>query len=157
MDTTRHLAQLNIGRMVAPKGDPAVAEFFDNLERVNAAADSMPGFVWRLQDDGGDATEFRFGDDPDMLVNLSVWETSEALATYVFKTVHARFYRKRDRWFVPLADPHFCMWWVPVGHRPDLAEAHAMLTDYKTHGASERVFGWSNVPEAALWRSERCA
>lgn len=153
----RHLAQLNVGRMVQAKGHPAVAEFFDNLERVNAVADRMPGFVWRLQDDGGDATAFRLGNDPNLLVNMSVWETPEALATYVFQTVHATFYRKRASWFIPMETPHACMWWVPVGHRPHLAEAAAMLDDLTTHGPSERVFSWEQFANDHQHLIQRCA
>src|SRR5688500_15844702 len=34
-----HLAQINIGTMLAATDDPIVAEFMDGLERVNAIAD----------------------------------------------------------------------------------------------------------------------
>jgi hypothetical protein len=43
-----HLAQINIGRLVAPIDDPQVAEFVAAPEPVNALADPAPGFVWRL-------------------------------------------------------------------------------------------------------------
>ena len=43
-----HLAQLNIGRMVAPIDAPEVADFVAALDPVNAIADAAPGFVWRL-------------------------------------------------------------------------------------------------------------
>src|SRR5260221_12751944 len=43
---TRHLAQLNIGKFRAGRDDPAMAYFFDNLDRVYAMAERMPGFVW---------------------------------------------------------------------------------------------------------------
>lgn len=65
------LAQINIGRMVAPIDSPVVAGFVNKLERINALAESAPGFVWRLQSDAGDATEFRIFDE-DTLVNMSV-------------------------------------------------------------------------------------
>ena len=41
-----HLAQVNVSRLLAPLGS-------ERLERVNAAADTAPGFVWRLQTDDG--------------------------------------------------------------------------------------------------------
>jgi Domain of unknown function (DUF3291) len=43
-----HPAQINIGRLVAPIGDPQVAEVVAAPEPVNALADRAPGFVWRL-------------------------------------------------------------------------------------------------------------
>ena len=53
---TYHLAQLNIGRMLAAIDDPIMAEFVANLDRINALADGASGFVWRLQSDSGNAT-----------------------------------------------------------------------------------------------------
>jgi Domain of unknown function (DUF3291) len=41
------LAQINIGRLIAPIDDPKIAEFVANLEPINALADRSPGFVWR--------------------------------------------------------------------------------------------------------------
>ncbi|MDQ2676871.1 MAG: DUF3291 domain-containing protein, partial [Actinomycetota bacterium] len=40
-----HLAQLNIGRLVAPVDSPLVAEFMALLDPINAIADATPGFV----------------------------------------------------------------------------------------------------------------
>ena len=51
-----HLAQLNVARLRAPLDDPLIADFVDNLERVNALGERSPGYVWRLQTDEGDAT-----------------------------------------------------------------------------------------------------
>ena len=42
-----HIAQMNIGAMVADTGDPAVAEFMDNLDHVNSIADAAPGWPAR--------------------------------------------------------------------------------------------------------------
>ncbi|HMJ75053.1 MAG TPA: DUF3291 domain-containing protein, partial [Iamia sp.] len=54
-----HVAQVNIGRFLAPPGDPRLADFMDNLDPINAMADADPGFVWRLQTDEGNATALR--------------------------------------------------------------------------------------------------
>ena len=72
-----HLAELNIARLKYPFDDPRVAEFADNLDRVNGIAERSEGFVWRLQDDGGDATDIRAFDDPLVIVNMSVWHGPE--------------------------------------------------------------------------------
>ncbi|MEO1265100.1 MAG: DUF3291 domain-containing protein [Pseudomonadota bacterium] len=155
--TGKHLAQLNVGRLVAPPGDPRVAEFIDNLDRVNAAAERMEGFVWRLQTDAGNAIDLRFAGDPQTLMNVSVWESADALQAYVFQTIHAQLYRKRANWFQPMDKPHFVMWWIPAGHRPTIAEAAERLTDLQDNGPSERAFGWADLPNADIWRSARCA
>jgi hypothetical protein len=151
-----HLAELNIGILRHPKGSPEAAEFFDNLERVNAMADRMPGFVWRLQDDGGDATNFRLPGAETIAVNLSVWESAYALQAFVFRTVHASFYRKRAAWFERMATPHFVMWWIEAGHLPTLEEARDRLDRLTQEGPSEAAFGWEGLADAVALRSQRC-
>ena len=131
-----HLAELNIGKFKYPTTDPRMAEFMDNLDRVNALAERSPGFVWRLKGDNNNATEFRIGDD--MAVNLSVWETPKALENYVFKTVHVQFYKKRAAWFDLMEKPHMVFWWVEEGHQPTLAGSlWTGLQHYQKNGATE--------------------
>ncbi|MEO1292723.1 MAG: DUF3291 domain-containing protein [Pseudomonadota bacterium] len=91
------------------------------------------------------------------LLNLSVWERAEDLETYVFGTVHARFYARKPEWFEAMQRPHFVMWPVPIGHRPSVEEALARLAELEETGPSERVFGWEALPNAALWMEKRCA
>jgi hypothetical protein len=157
MTTMLHLAQLNIGRIRYPLDDPRMADFVNNLDRVNAIAEHTPGFVWRLQDDSGNATAIHAFDDPRMLLNMSVWESVEALERFVWQTVHKRIYGRRPEWFEPLDRPHFVMWWVPAGHRPDLAEAKGRLEYLWAHGPSDYAFGWESIASAQLWKTARCA
>ena len=150
-----HLAELNIGKFKYPVSDPRMAEFMDNLDRVNAIAERSPGFVWRLKGDNNNATDFRVGED--MAVNLSVWADAKSLEDYVFKTVHVQFYRKKAAWFDLMEKPHMVMWWVPEGHRPTLDEAYARLTKYQAEGASEDAFGWQEIMDEQRMRALRCA
>jgi hypothetical protein len=152
-----HLAELNIARLKYAFDDPRVAEFANNLDRVNAVADRSEGFVWRLQDDGGDAIAIRAFDDPLVIVNMSVWQGPEHLERYVWNTVHKQFYRKRAEWFTLMEKQHFVMWWVDDGHRPTLEEAKARLDHLDRHGDSDFAFGWSHLPHVKLWQQARCA
>ena len=152
----KHLAELNIARLRYPQGDPRAAEFFDNLDRVNGAAERMAGFAWRLKDEGGNATAFRISEDPMVIANLSVWETAQALEKFVFQTVHTGFYRKREAWFEKMATPSFVMWWVDAGHQPSLAEAADRLARLTAHGPSAEAFGWEQLASTQLWQSARC-
>lgn len=157
-DSTRHLAQLNVGRLRHEADDPRMADFVNNLASVNGLAERMPGFVWRYQDDSGSAIDTRpFGGDPRMAINLSVWESVEALERFVWQTVHKRFYGRRTEWFEHLDGPYFVMWWVPAGHRPTMEEAIERLDHLRRHGPSHRAFGWESVPAAQLWKTARCA
>ena len=153
----RHLAQLNIGRIRHETDDPRMADFMNNLERVNAIAERSPGFVWRYKDDSGNATSTRPFADPRMLVNMSVWESIEALEKFAWQTVHTRFYARKHEWFEKLDGAYFVLWHVPVGHRPSVQEAIERLEHLKAHGPSEHAFGWQDVASAKLWKSARCA
>ena len=107
-----HLAQLNVARARFVLDDPRIAEFMDALDRVNTLAERSPGFVWRLKDGSGNATDIAVSDDPQLIANLSVWETPEQLEHFVWNTVHKQFYRKKGNWFAPMSTPHFVMWWI---------------------------------------------
>ena len=151
-----HLAELNIGKFKHATSDPRMADFMNNLDRVNALAERSEGFVWRLKSDGSNnATDLRVGDD--YAVNMSVWETPAALENYVFKTVHVQFYKRKQEFFDLMEKPHMVFWWIPEGHTPSLSEAMDRLEDYEKNGASKRAFGWAEVMDIERMRSLRCA
>ena len=153
-----HLAQINIGRMVAEPGDPRVQAFTDGLDRVNAIADRTPGFVWRLQSESGNATDLPLEEgDPLGLSNMSVWEDFASFEGFVWKTVHRGFYQQRDKWFETPRDVHFAMWWVPAGHVPTQEEGMERLAHLRDHGDSDHAFGWSFAKDNGLWQQRQCS
>jgi Domain of unknown function (DUF3291) len=156
MTAVQHLAQLNIGRFRYPTDDPRMADFMNALDLVNGLAERSNGFVWRLKDESGNATSFRPFPDPQMAVNLSVWESVETLEHFVWQTIHKRFYGRRPDWFDTMDGPHFAMWWIAAGHIPTLTEAKERLEHLAAHGASEYAFGWESIPAAQLWKTARC-
>jgi len=143
------LAQLNIAQMRTPIDAPEMVDFVANLDRINALAESAPGFVWRLQSDEGNATAFRpFGDST--LVNMSVWSSVEALSDYVYKSAHVEIMKRRKEWFERMKDAYAVLWWVPVGHRPDEAEAMLRLQTLRAMGPTERAFTFKQTFSAPL-------
>nr|BFE62700.1 DUF3291 domain-containing protein [Dactylosporangium thailandense] len=142
---TAHLAQLNVGVPVGPRGDPRMAGFYADIDRINAVADEYPGFVWRLVDDGGaDATSLRpFGGD--LMVNMSVWASLEDLRQYTFRSGHLDVLRRRREWFVPLGEAHAVLWWVPSGHRPGLTEARERLELLRRSGPTPEAFTFRDI------------
>ena len=134
-----------------------MAEFMENLGRINALAERAKGFVWRLQGEGDGAIDIFHPDHPDTNVNLSVWETPEDLEAYVFKTVHAQFYRRKPDWFEMPTEISFVMWPVAIGHRPTVIEAFERLEHLRAHGSTDRAYGWEALPNAAHWMQQRCA
>jgi Domain of unknown function (DUF3291) len=137
------LAQINIGRLIAPIDDPKIAEFVAQLAPINAIADLAPGFVWRLQSESGNATDIAYNDDPSIMVNMSVWESVEALRHYAYKSDHMKVLRDRAKWFAKMDKPYYCLWWIPAGHIPTVAEGRERLEHYQTHGATPYSFWFS--------------
>lgn len=140
-----HLAELNIGRLIAPTDDPRVAEFMNNLDRVNGLGKCMPGFVWMMEGSGEPGTgntEAKIDGDPQFVSNLTVWENLESLETFVYNTLHSKFMDRKAEWFEVLGKQHFVIWWVEEGHRPSLEEALEKLAYRERHGDSDVAFGW---------------
>jgi hypothetical protein len=137
------LGQINIGRLLAPIDDPKIAEFVSQLDAINALADRAPGFIWRLQSESGNATDIAYSDDPFVIVNMSVWESIEALRNYAYKSDHARVFRDRAKWFEKMNKPNYCLWWVPAGHIPTVAEGRERLEHYQKNGATPYSFWFS--------------
>ena len=140
MTTTWHIAQLNVGTMLYAHDDERMSGFFSQLDDINALADQSPGFVWRLQSDSGNATDIQVDDDPLFLVNMSVWESVEALRDYVYKTEHVDFLRRRREWFEAADGPYLVLFWVPAGHRPTPEEAMSRLEQLRADGPSPEAF-----------------
>jgi hypothetical protein len=156
-NSPQHLAQLNIGRIRYAIDDPRMADFTNNLALVNGLAERSPGFVWRYTDDSGNATGTRPLPDPNIIVNMSVWENIESLERFVWQTVHKRFYGRKHEWFEKLSGPNFVLWWIAAGRQPTVQEAIARLDHLRDHGASDYAFGWEHAASAQLWKSARCA
>lgn len=153
-----HLAQLNIGRLIAPTDDPRVAEFMNALDTVNGLGKRSPGFVWMMEGSGEPGTgntEAKLDDDPQFVANLTVWENAESLEHFVWNTLHRKFFERRGEWFEGKTEMEFVMWWVPEGHRPDLAEARARLELLNRNGDSDAAFGWRHLTQLTGWKAHR--
>jgi hypothetical protein len=138
--TELHLAQVNVARLSAPLDSPQLADFVANLEPINAIADASPGSVWRLQTDAGDATALRFLDDDWLIVNMSVWESLEALQTYVYRSPHADVLRRRQEWFERMVEAHVALWWIEAGTIPTLSDAQERLMTLRAEGPTPYAF-----------------
>jgi Domain of unknown function (DUF3291) len=135
-----HLAQVNLATLRAPLDGPELAGFVAKLEPINALADAHPGFVWRLQTEDGDATAIRPFDDDRILVNLSVWESLEALRAFVYASRHLDVMRRRREWFHRMADPYLALWWLPAGAIPTVAQARDRLELLGRQGPTPAAF-----------------
>jgi hypothetical protein len=135
-----HLAQVNIAIPREPIDSPALADFVALLEPINAVADVSPGFVWRLQDESGDATSIRPFDDERIMINMSVWESVEALWKFVYDSRHLDVMRRRREWFTRMAEAFMCLWWIPASELPSVEDARERIDHLRAHGPTPWAF-----------------
>ncbi|MGB3177186.1 MAG: DUF3291 domain-containing protein [Albidovulum sp.] len=157
---TYHLAEFNFGVLRHDWDDPRVAGFVNALDRVNAVAKRSPGFVWMLSEDAMETEQNTpdgaLGGNPLIASTLSVWEDVASLDAFVFNTVHRQFYQRRAEWFDAVTGGNLVMWWVPVGHRPSVAEGMARWQHREANGDSDHAFGWAVLKDAQFWQSRNC-
>lgn len=135
-----HIAQLNLARLKAPKGDPLTEEFFSALTPMNLLAEAQPGFVWRLVGDVTEHTAIDYFLDPYLVVNMSVWESLQHFRHFVYRSGHVQYIRRKVEWFENFDGPHTVLWWVRVGHVPDLSEALEKLELLRSYGPTPEAF-----------------
>ena len=146
------LAQINIGRILGTIDSPVMADFVANLDRINALAESSDGFVWRLKDESNNATSMAVFEDEFMIVNMSVWESMESLFQFTYQSAHVEIFKRRKEWFSKMKEMHMCCWYVPVGHRPTVAEAKERLAYLNERGETPFAFTFKSAfkPEDAV-------
>lgn len=151
------LAQLNIAEALDDMNSQRLVDFVSAIDRVNTVASRSPGFIWRWDENPEDHIDTRKVKDPRQIINMSVWETAEALEHFVWNTIHKKVYQKKAKWFDVPKQAHFVMWWIESGHKPTLDEALNRLELLRKNGPSEEAFGWESLPNIQLWKSQRCA
>ena len=139
------LAQVNIGRLRAPLDTPQLAGFMAALDQVNAVADAAQGFVWRLQTEEGNATAVRAFEwdqagSAGVIMNMSVWESVEALAAFVYSEQHRQVLRRRREWFERMEEAYLALWWVPRGYVPTTGDAEDRIRHLRAHGPTPHAF-----------------
>jgi hypothetical protein len=128
-----------------------MAGFMSLINPINDMADFAPGFVWRLQDgDGPGATALR-PCGPDIMVNMSVWQSLEALRDFVYRNgAHLDAMRRRREWFRRMAEHHLVLWWIPAGHLPGIDEALDRLDLLRRNGPGPLAFTFREPHDSPL-------
>jgi uncharacterized protein DUF3291 len=139
------LAQVNMGRLAAPLDSPQLAGFMAALDPVNAVADAAPGFLWRLQTEDGNATsvhafEWDAADSAGVIVNMSVWESVETLAGFIYSRPHREIMRRRRQFFQKMTEAYTAMWWIPRGTIPTTGDAEDRVRHLRAHGPTPDAF-----------------
>jgi len=160
--TEYHLAELNIAEAIYAMDDERMHGFTARITGVNALADRADGFVWRLVDDDQDndgALNLRPFQNPNMLVNMSVWQDVPSLYNFVYKTVHAKVMAGKPDWFSHLTSHNTVMWLIKAGHVPSLGEAKGKLALLDDIGPSKDAFTFKQcfTPEGKplIWNAPK--
>lgn len=140
-----HIAQINVSRPAEPLDSARLADFVAALDPINALADTAPGFVWRLSTEDGNATAIRVLDDDQLIVNMSLWESIEALGAFVYRSAHTGVMRRRREWFVPMLQSTTALWWVPAGTVPTVADGELRLRRLQAHGPTPAAFTFRSL------------
>lgn len=143
-----HLAQVNIAIARYTREDPRFAGFVDNLEKIYALSEATPGFVWRHVSVNDDAEAKATFGEPDLIFNMSLWETKEALSDFAYKSDHVDVLRKRADWFVPQNRPILALWWQNAGTIPTILEARHRLDLLAQSGPTQDAFTFGSFFEA---------
>jgi len=142
-----HLAQFNVAQLAAPLDSSQLAGFVDLLDPINELAERSPGCVWRYTTPGAtDATGDRSRGD-DEIVNLSVWESRQALWDFAYRTRHLDVLCQRRQFFLPHTGAYLALWWIPAGTLPTVAEASRRLQLLDLEGPSPRAFTFKEAYE----------
>lgn len=141
------LAEINIATLKHPVDDPRVSEFVDNLDRINALAETSDGFIWRLKDDSSNATAISVFGNPLTIINISVWRDVESLRTFTYNSAQTPFIGKRREWMEIPRVPFLVLWWIADGDNPDPQEGKRRLQHLAEHGPSFTAFTFKQTFE----------
>jgi hypothetical protein len=143
-----HLAQINIARLHHPLDHVDNTEFVASLEAINLLAESSAGFVWRLKDDDGKSASYVvIYDDPNVIINMSVWADVESFRHFVYRSGHSAYLRRKREWFAPSDLDQVACWWLDEGTTPDPIDGARRLEHLRTHGPSHEAFRLSDPME----------
>nr|WP_314895965.1 DUF3291 domain-containing protein [uncultured Flavobacterium sp.] len=149
-----HLAQINIAKLLEPIDSPLLEDFVEDLDRINEIAEKSEGFVWRLKDDTGNATNINPFDDSSFIVNMSVWETVDDLKDFVYNSDHMEVFRKRAKWFERMKTPHMALWWVKVGDYPTAEDGKNKLLELEKYGETESSFSFKELFDTSITKNK---
>lgn len=139
------IAQVNIAKCKFAMDDPRMSGFTNGLDEINALGDASEGFIWRLKDESGHATNIILYPDPQIIFNMSVWKSLEDLFKYAYSSRHKDFLKNRWTWFEPMNKPHMCLWYVPTGYIPTKDQGKDKLELYNIMGAGVAVFDFKTA------------
>jgi heme-degrading monooxygenase HmoA len=133
--------QFNVAQMKYPKDAPGMQSFFTAVPHVQRLAESAPGFIWRELNEDDPTIGKRLG--TDFIVNLSAWESLDALYAFVFSQSHRQIMMARDHWFTHVGKALSVVWFANDAPYPTWDQAIDRLEMLWQIGPTEDAFDYS--------------
>ena len=140
------LAQINIAKLLKPIDHPQITDFVNQLDKINALAEKSKGFVWRLKDEASnDSTSINPFNDPNIIVNMSVWLDINSLKDYVYNSGHIEVFVRRKEWFEKSTKAHMALWWIEKDKFPTAEEGKKRIEYLQQFGSSKYAFTFKDL------------
>jgi Domain of unknown function (DUF3291) len=140
----KQIAHFNVARLLHLPGDPRVADFVDNVTKINSIAERSQGFIWRWAEESaavGNGIAYQAVDkDIQLAISLSVWASAQDLSYFVNKTAHGSFLRRRSEWFEKWPGPNYVIWPHSDSEPPSVEEGWSRLKMLADNGASAQAY-----------------
>ena len=133
--------QCNVAQMKYDKHAPEMHSFFQAVPHIQKLAEASPGFIWRETDEDDPTIAHRLG--TDFIVNLSAWQSLDALYGFVFGQSHKQIMMARDQWFTHLGKPLSVIWLSDNTPFPSWDEAIDKLETLWERGPTQDAFDYS--------------
>jgi len=75
-----------------------------------------------------------------LIINMSVWESIDALSEFVYRSPHRDVLRGRSQWFEKMDEAYLVLWWIPTGTTPTPADAQERLATLRRDGPTPDAF-----------------
>ena len=128
------IARFFIGRLHEPLGEIPSVGFAEQFERLQQAADIADGHVWRPEEIPAR--------NPRAIATLNVWESHDALQSFVAGPVHRPFTMLRDEWFERPRAAQDVVFWVRSGRLPTIEQATTRLKLLRAKGPQLQALLW---------------
>ena len=115
--------------------------FLDAVPHIQRLAESSPGFIRRALNENDPIVGQRLGSD--FIVNLSAWESLDALYAFSFSKSRRRIMTARDHWFTHVGRALSVTWFANDTPYPTWDEAIDRLEILWHQGQTQDAFGHS--------------
>jgi len=145
-----YIVTYNIAKAKFPIFSKEMEAFHNEIDAVNAEAEEHPGFIWRFKEEAGISANLFLYNNPNMLVNMSVWKSIDNLKNYLYNGLHLKVFMRQAEWFIKMDSPHMVLWWIRSGQIPLIVDGKNKLDNLGKDGPSQNAFDFKHLYSAPI-------